>query len=48
MKLPSYDHDYIDPLIKDFIAFRTAIRNEEHIFSEEVEAILYTVFRQSR
>ena len=47
MKLPSYDHDYVDSRMKDFIAFRTAITNEGYAFSEETVAILYTVFRCS-
>ena len=47
MRLPAYDHDYLDPRMKDFIAFRSALRNEGHTFSQEVEAILYTTFRRS-
>lgn len=48
MRLPAYDHDYIDPRMKDFIAFRTALTNEGYTFSDETVAILYTTFMSNQ
>ena len=46
MKMPAYDHNYIDPRMKDFIAFRSAIRNEGYTLNSETEAIIYIAFRR--
>ena len=44
--MDKYDAEYINEKMSDFIEFRSALRDQGHIFSDVGEILLYQTFRR--